>query len=276
MLPASMWLVVVHKMGTHLGLSVLAFNWAGTLIQHKLLWGFQFPQIKASAVSFLQKTGRFPSSTICDVLFVYPYDSIFCELLNCCEEKEKVILRGRPGELLQSGSYAGLLQECRSGHGGEKTWASLTRGAAWWQLRDICAPTRTGHLLLPPCTARFVWLLLCCASPGARGKEVDVTSNHRAWTALWGLTLVEGPSGAGVPIARVTLVLTIFNVKMASGCPSRILLTSSSKMCWGAYNFLLGFWASLRTNSRWRLQILCCNHERQKTSCSEIKEILIW
>lgn len=43
LLPASMWLMVLHKIGTHLGPPVLAFNWAGTLIQHKLLWGFQFP-----------------------------------------------------------------------------------------------------------------------------------------------------------------------------------------------------------------------------------------
>lgn len=115
MLPVSMWLMVVHKMGTHLELSVLAFNWAGTLIQRKLLWGFQFPQIKASAVSFFQKTGKFPSTTICDVLFVYSYDSIFCVLLNCCEEKGKAILRGCWGDLLQSRSYTRALRECQSG-----------------------------------------------------------------------------------------------------------------------------------------------------------------
>lgn len=203
MLPASVWLAVVHKMGTRLGLSVLAFSWAGTLIQRKLLWGFQFPQIKASAVSFLQKTGRFPSSTICDVLFVYPYDSIFCELLNCCEEKEKLTLRGRRGDVLQGRSCAGVLQECRLGDGSEKTWGSLRRGAAWWQLRDICAPTGTGPLLLPPCAARFVWLLLYCTSPGARGKEVDVTSNHRARTARWApkaWPLLRDPQVQGFPL----------------------------------------------------------------------------
>jgi len=33
---------------------------------------------------------------ICDVLFVCPYDSIFCVLLNCCEEKgETISERGR-------------------------------------------------------------------------------------------------------------------------------------------------------------------------------------
>lgn len=84
-MPVNMWLMV-----THLGLSVLAFNWAGTLIQHKLLWAFQFPQIKASAESFFQSAGRFSSTTICDVLFVYPSDSIFCVLLDCCEEKSQM------------------------------------------------------------------------------------------------------------------------------------------------------------------------------------------
>lgn len=94
-MPVNTWPMVAH-----LGLSVLVFNWAGTLIQHKLLWAFQFPQIKASAESFFQSAGRFSSTTVCEVLFVYPSDSIFCALLDCCEEKSQVLLRGCPGQWL--------------------------------------------------------------------------------------------------------------------------------------------------------------------------------
>lgn len=177
MLPVSMWLMVVQKMGTHLGLSVLAFNWAGTLIQHKLLRGFQFPQIKASAVSFFQRTGRSRSAVVRDVLFVYPYDSIFCVLLNCCEEKGRAIWCGHVGELLQSRLCSGTLraglhrQIQRQNLGLAHTQSS----ALGWQ-KDLCSPfseeaagcpgdslgsstihpmtafrcPRTGLLLLPP------------------------------------------------------------------------------------------------------------------------------
>lgn len=125
-LPVSMWLIALHKIGTHLGPPVLAFNWAGTLIQHKLLWGFQFPWIKASAVSLFQSSGRFPSAVICDVLFAYPYDSVFCVLLICCGEKGNVWAMW-------------------------SSWAGLAAGLVWlryrgisraarWQLGDLCAP----------------------------------------------------------------------------------------------------------------------------------------
>lgn len=167
--------MVVHKMGTHLGLSVLAFNWAGTLIQHKLLWGFQFPQIKASAVSFFQKTGRFPSAALCDVLFVCPYDSIFCVLLHCCEEQGKAIWCGRVGEVLQSTLCLGTLgMAARAGR--DKIWIWLTHGApalGWHQ--DLCSPSSEeapGHpgdslgiSTIQPITAGVQGWGSCCCLP---------------------------------------------------------------------------------------------------------------
>lgn len=154
-LPVSMWLIVLHKIGTHLGPPVLAFNWAGTLIQHKLLWGFQFPWIKASAVSLFQSSGRFPSTVICDVLFVYPYDSVFCVLLICCGEKGNVWAMW-------------------------SSWAGLAAGLVWlryrgisraarWQLGDLCAPPcwwaglqGLGACCWHPAVVRIVWFSLLC------------------------------------------------------------------------------------------------------------------
>lgn len=154
--------------------------------------------------------------------------------------------------------------------------ARLQLGELHHPPHNCCKSPRMGLLLLPPSAPQQYpgLVFLCWASPAPADPEVDVASNPLCPSGSGGLWVLAWCS---FRVLSRSFVLDILmqNIRWFPPASPHTVLFQSIKMCWGAFNFLLGFWASLGTHSRWCLQILCCHHERDKTSSSEIKEILI-
>lgn len=163
--------------------------------------------------------------------------SVCC--FNCCEEKGEAIFARLPGRASAEQVVHRGTPRVPVGAGSDKTRGSLRHGAPGlgWQ-QDWCgpvsevAPEQPGDSLgtsvlhrgwgarcCLPAVPQFVWLCLCCALPGARGQEVDVTSNHPCSCGSEALALAEGPWCAGAPVAIVL-------------CFGLYRLFSSRSVCW--------------------------------------------
>lgn len=132
-------------------------------------------------------------------MFVGPYDSIFCVLLNCCGEKGKAIWCGRAGEQPQSRLCLGT-PGVPVGAGGDKTWVWLTHGAPalGWQ-QGPCSPISEeapghpgdslGSSTIPPITAGVQGRGSCSCLPSSTqvwffSAELHLHQQIQKWMLL--------------------------------------------------------------------------------------------
>lgn len=226
-------------------------------------------------------------------------------LLNCCEEKGKAIFARPPRRAAAEQVVCTGAPGVPVGAGSEENWAPLRCRSFWlgwaqnwWGPVSEVAPEqpgdslgcsaalqhhysrclRTGHLIvLAPCSTQFVWLFLSI------DKEVDITSSHPCLYSSVGLWSLGPCPDALIPLLKGShcdslvfwFVICYFNVRGSSDSPFPAPLLFKAIRC--VEVLLIFCWVF--EHPLGCIQDDVCRFyvatERQKTSFSEIKEILI-